>query len=174
MYICHPVPLSLLYVLIVTVIVTTQLSAKSCVQGAHCSVLEHTWLCNCNTERDVQDSRKLKLRDEFKMPQLSCWSCNLALLPQDLSWEWRKEETGSDGLQSEQKPGPHWSVSLPQCKQISACSWKLIPLTQLNCSTALFTGTALPRGAPSSCPGCQGLTEDNPSRWTPVFWNLRQ
>lgn len=48
--------LSLLYVLIVAIIVATLFAAQSCVQGAH-----RTWLCNCNTESDEQDSRKIKL-----------------------------------------------------------------------------------------------------------------
>lgn len=108
------------------------------------------------------------------MPQLCHWCCNLDLLPQDSSWEEMKEETRSDGLQSEQKPGSHRSVSLSQCKQISACSQKPMPLTQPNCAAAPFAGTALPPRSPSSCPNCQGLTKDNPSWRTLVFWNLRQ
>lgn len=40
--------------------------------------------------------------------------------------------------------------------------------------TAPWTGAALPPGAPSPCPNCQGLTKDNLFWRTLVFWNLRQ
>lgn len=128
--------------------------------------MKHTGLCNCSPERDEQDGRKIKL---------SPWNCHSSAAAA-ATWTWHPswggmgEETRPDGLQCEQKPGSHQSLSLfhinksqPVAENLHHSPNQIAPLHP-----------ELPPKAALSCPTCQGLAKDNLSWRTAVFWNLRQ
>lgn len=140
--ICLSVPLSLwntslslFYVLIVAITVTTQLTAGSM------SFSSETHRAMELQHREGWTRWQKNKTCLIKLPQLSCCCSSLDLSP----------KLGRDERGSKARWTPIWAearftlVTVPAlCKQIPACSRKSAPLTQPHCSAA--PGTAASKG----------------------------
>lgn len=170
--ICLSVPLSLwntslslFYVLIMAIIVTTHLTAGS--MSFSSETHRAVWLQHPEGWTRRQKNKTFSI----ELPQLSCCCSNL-----DLAAELGRDERGNKvrwTLMWAEARVTSATVPVP-CKQIPACSRKPALLTQPNFSAAPWTGAVLPPRAPLPRPTCQGLAKDHLSWRTPAFWNLRQ